>query len=655
MTYPFEGPESERKALTWMESKLQEVTSHKSEGQASAVDDLRYEIGKRLGALEHNPTDRDETWYEDLWDRFIFAVSGVRRGDGDSTWESPHEWREWEYDAPQRKEFGYSKEHLYAEVPQGGGSSKHYYSGVPPPIQWTLTPVVQKGLTFYIGRAKVAEIDAVCSVPQLPKEIESEETALRVLDKNRGDQQWQRRLDPHRVLAISNFIDRPENIIANSAIIYAPECDAVRMEPVGVIRVDLSKFLVSKAGAWTDHSGGLDRRPMWLIDGQHRVRGLAQSPDGIEIEIPIILFPPEFRLGRSAKIFAEINTLQTKLTPLHTLFMQHRFGIPSPVAKRDFGPWDVEDARTFDSRANHLSFECAAYLTSQKGGPLYGLVKFLDQNSGREYVSQAHQWVDFTRNWFLRGGPYPPGCKETQAVCNAEVENFFRAFVATCNHGEWPDGKERWSLNTWKKGLLQRQGPSQALLRLYPVVWTLARRETTRSPIPEQAFREVLRPLMWVDWMDLDLISTFSASGERARSALRIWMETAIRHGRVYPRRAVMSRSNKSEPGKGILSPPGNSKITVTSGTRWPTRGRSVKLSAVRPVNTLPTSKWTILNSRRDDVTGDRSNVPAEGDIAEFVLDYGEEMDEIEYLEIRVDWANAVGPTGHSTIRLRRP
>ena len=31
-----------------------------------------------------------------------------------------------------------------------------------------------------------------------------------------------------------------------------------------------------------------DQRPMWLIDGQHRTRGLAQSEIGSQMEIPII-------------------------------------------------------------------------------------------------------------------------------------------------------------------------------------------------------------------------------------------------------------------------------------------------------------------------------------------------------------------------------
>ena len=126
--------------------------------------------------------------------------------------------------------------------------------------------------------------------------------------------------------------------------------------------VDFEKFLKGTPGQWMDHwfedesdEQSSDLRPMWLIDGQHRTRGLSQSETGSDMEIPIILFTDDFSLNESAKVFAEINTLQRPLAPLHTLFMQHRFKIPRDGGKRDFRPWSVDDDNTHDSRQNSLS------------------------------------------------------------------------------------------------------------------------------------------------------------------------------------------------------------------------------------------------------------------------------------------------------------
>ena len=80
-----------------------------------------------------------------------------------------------------------------------------------------------------------------------------------------------------------------------------------------------------------------DYRPFWIIDGQHRVRGIHLNDDEQNLQIPLIVFPKSFSMSNTAKVFAEINTLQKKLNPLHELFMQHRFSIDHPTnIKRKF-------------------------------------------------------------------------------------------------------------------------------------------------------------------------------------------------------------------------------------------------------------------------------------------------------------------------------
>ena len=50
-------------------------------------------------------------------------------------------------------------------------------------------------------------------------------------------------------------------------------------------------------------------RPLWLIDGQHRVKGIHRSNQRKVLIIPIIVFPHDFGPDETAKVFAEINTL----------------------------------------------------------------------------------------------------------------------------------------------------------------------------------------------------------------------------------------------------------------------------------------------------------------------------------------------------------
>ncbi len=657
----FDGPEEEVRALAWMRNKLgglrASLGSRRSD-QKDALNDLIHAIVERERELKGDPGMPEDEFHSDLWDRFIYSCSGLWPEDKDGTWSPPYEFGEWVFTKSQDLKIGHSEFLELTYVPRGGGSAKHYYRRRPEKIEWNLIPIVQKGQRFFIGKAKISEIDAVCSVPQLPGEMDSAETAKRVLNPKRGGDQWQRRVDEKRVLSIRDFVGKGDNLIANSAILYAPDHPAIECGSTGSFTVDFAKFLDKVEGGgrgkWCDHKGKNDLRPVWLIDGQHRTRGLAQSEIGVELDIPIILFPPEFSLGQSAKIFSEINTLQVKLSALHTLYMQHRFGIPSPTAKRDFTrPWDEGGEINSNSRSNHYSYECAAYLAQNKNGPLFNMIKILDSNSSRSTIIQASQWVDFSRSWFGEGGIYGPFCPESQDVINEEVENYFSAFIETCNHDGWSDNKPRWTGSGSRKGLIERHGPSQALLRIYPAVWRKARMGTDESPISVKTFKRVLAPLKWVDWLSPDLKGVFGGSGERPRTALRVWLINAIEHGEVYSLEEVMSDSIKSKAGQGALSPVSGGKITVMDQREWPYPGRPLTIIAHQPVNSLPTSTWTIWDSDEEDRTTDQTIVARNG-MAELTLRQSKWMKDSEYIDIRVQWSNTATPPGFSKKRLQK-
>ena len=659
----FEGPDEELRALTWMKNRLQDKRAElgrKMNDQMSMIIDLSREIDNRINQIKGD-YDSETEFHDRLWERFIYAMTNVWIDDAKDNWDCPYVWGEWAHAGAQTLDIGYS-EHLKATyVPRGGGSAQHYYSAIPKEIIWSLTPLTQKGHTFFIGKAKVAEIDAVCSVPQLPNEMDSKETGLRVLDKKRGEDEWQRRVEAKRITSIRNFIENGSNLIANSAILFCGESESVSVNGEGEVRISFERFLTRNGDDYSDHRGKEDKRPIWLIDGQHRTRGLAQSTTGIDLDIPIIFFPPSFDLSQSAKIFAEINTLQKKLSPLHTLFMQHRFSIPSPTGKRDFSiPWDDGKPGSRNSRANHLSYECAAYLASNEGGPLFNRIKILNQNSSHMSIIQASQWVDFSRSWFSDGSIYGHPTSYNQDMINKEVENYFSAWVNTCNHDGWGGAtgneKDRWCLKSNPKGLIQRTGPSMSLLRLYPVAWNLAAAKAQgMQPIPVEIFEEVLAPLKWVDWLDTRLKATYLTGGERGRNALRIWMADAIQGETVYGYDEVMSSEIHSVAGKGILASPGDGAIEVVDGKKWPYGGRPIRLRAIQPKNTLPTSIWTIIDSKKVNRSPDNPSIQASNGVAELSIRKSAWMDEVELLEIRVDWVNMVSPPGKALLTLKKP
>jgi hypothetical protein len=132
-------------------------------------------------------------------------------------------------------------------------------------------------------------------------------------------------------------------------------------------------------------------------------------------------------------------------------------------------------------------------------------------------------------------------------------------------------------------------------------------------------------------------------------------MEEAVKKGTSYPPEEVMSEVIKSKPGKGILSPPGKSKVSLTSQNGWPTRHKPVEIVAKQPINSLPTAQWfKYLDSENVNRTADNSSMVARNGSVTLKISYEPWMDGVTTLKIRVDWFNLFNPPGHGQITLRR-
>ena len=80
-----------------------------------------------------------------------------------------------------------------------------------------------------------------------------------------------------------------------------------------------------------------DQRPFTIIDGQHRVRGAANSVDSYNQRILVVLLPSSISENVAGRLFAEINTLSRPLNDKHRMFLAHRFKVFSPEPKFTFG------------------------------------------------------------------------------------------------------------------------------------------------------------------------------------------------------------------------------------------------------------------------------------------------------------------------------
>ena len=611
-------------------------------------------------------------------------------------------WHEWKERERQVFHAGYTKGHFnYSFIDKGTKEQTSVYDTAPPAAIWKLSKIEQKGQVFYITSAPVSEVAQSSSVPALPPKLGIIETAERILDKHRNDKEWQREIDSTRIMKIKDFIGESTNIIANTPMLFIHDQHSISISN-DELTIDFGKFLKKQTegefeGKFVDRIKRKEKdefgndvyddfRPFWIIDGQHRVRGIHLNEAEQNLQIPLIIFPVDFSMSNTAKVFAEINTLQKKLNPLHELFMQHRFSIDHPTNnKRKFkdytkvniedataNGWSIEDWKA--SRANHLAYEILAKLA--KDGPLKDRVLFLPQNEDNHsiYVT-ADQWVNYARSLFERKcygykngdvEDYVQNPNEDERntelidLFYSEMNNYFYAWVETCNHTDWPDNKERWIEGTKGKALIQRKTHFVILIELYSLVRDLAvqykRKKSLNGIIKINEFVEILKPFKWVDWQNKDIENTYPGSGEKGRRSLEVWMADAILYGQQFSYDEILNRNLKSLPGRGITALLDKPTLEISSKNSWPDKNSPVIFKSKRPWNARYEASWKVEDGNED--------IKAEGKYltsrhlnpmeAEFVLKHEKYMDDpcVKYLTIRVDWKNSHTQTGKNIIKI---
>jgi hypothetical protein len=371
------------------------------------------------------------------------------------------------------------------------------------------------------------------------------------------------------------------------------------------------------------------------------VRGLSKSKKSGSILIPVVIIPNGVGIAATAKMFAEINTLQVPLDDLHQLFLKHRYSIPSPTRpKRNFEPWDDNDlsGTKADSRANHFAYGLVAMLASMEDSALKGRVKILEQNDTTEYYVNAKYWLDYARSWF-KNGPYSDPYvwkKSSIERVYKEVNCFFLAFIRTCNHDE---GWQQWPYTAHNRSILQNPNHFKALIDLYEVVYSLLREKSARSAgaFTQEDFGSVLTVFENVEWTSPKLIELFKRGGEAGRSSLAVWMKDALERSRSASKKEILSSKIQSVPGKGILAPPKQARMKLSG--KWPRKNKPLLITCHRPWNALPTPSWEIVTSegrsRKDDIRKDPVNPGV------WILKHQDYMDGITWMEINVSWKNA--------------
>jgi len=192
--------------------------------------------------------------------------------------------------------------------------------------------IVSGTLTYpiYVGFVRAADIARVAEAPAFATTTPHQQIASNVASK--PVRQWQRPPNTGRIGGIAatfddtgNLMPNPillgQNAFVNGAISIAPKVLGNTGQFAGTWEVQIDESNL-KPGS----------RPLWILDGQHRVAGMAASKQKLN-PMPIVFLldggSGAYTSPLLASLFAQVTTSATKLDDLHNEWLTYAFELGS--------------------------------------------------------------------------------------------------------------------------------------------------------------------------------------------------------------------------------------------------------------------------------------------------------------------------------------
>ena len=165
------------------------------------------------------------------------------------------------------------------------------------------------------------ELDRVACAPAFTTSDTHDHIATDVIKP--PTRSWQRPIIPDHIKAITDTFNTGKDFMPNPVLLSQndsyPQGVLITPQVVGSSTTGLSEITL-------DPSGG---DPLWIIDGQHRIKGLAASSLADQ-KIPVVLMLDDphrsvYKGPILAKIFAQVTTEATALGPLHNDWLKFAF------------------------------------------------------------------------------------------------------------------------------------------------------------------------------------------------------------------------------------------------------------------------------------------------------------------------------------------
>lgn len=198
-----------------------------------------------------------------------------------------------------------------------------------------LRTTVQSGtdhFPLFIGFCRADELSAASEAPSFPATAPNEQLAKAVRHPPVYD--WQRPISDERVASIIHFCGQAGALMPNPVLLAASPTGP----GISAAHVSVSHPVYEISIPDPPYTRGL---PLWILDGQHRIRGMAGSAQQAN-DIPIVLLlddppgpVPIYNGSKFAGLFAQVTTTAENLDAVHRDWLSYTY---------DLGPYSSGSA-----------------------------------------------------------------------------------------------------------------------------------------------------------------------------------------------------------------------------------------------------------------------------------------------------------------------
>ena len=227
---------------------------------------------------------------------------------------------------------------------------------------------------LFVGFMPARDIAKVSEAPSFRPGQPHEEIASNVLRPPVKD--WQRPLDDDRVDTIMSAFDDTGSLMPNPVLLSGngdPDDQPTITAETVHGNTPTNVFVVTVPEGRRKGS-----KPLWILDGQHRINGLAKSKQK-DNEVPVVLLLNDdagaaYMGSDFASLFAQVTTTAKKLDELHNAWLTFAYGLEEYAA-------DDPEHQTHRNAMTAVCELCeTAKLSSGEPNPFHNAIRF---NPGR--------------------------------------------------------------------------------------------------------------------------------------------------------------------------------------------------------------------------------------------------------------------------------